>query len=171
MATKLFTDDNVESFKSRLSSIIEVANEDDLRTHFRQTILFKDEGRVSGVIASNTFKIWTHEQGGSGVTGIFYPIITGQIRPLPQGLEIELNSKLNSIGKAVLIFVWIILTYWIVTGIVIQENNELKYLMSRSLIGMILLALMLSVPIYIYKRTSRIVKRYLTKELGLRNAR
>jgi len=171
MPTKLFTDDNIERFKSRLNSIIEVENKDDLRTHFRQTILFKDENKVSGNVENNEFKIWTHEQGRRGVTGIFYPIVIGQFKPLEQGLEIELKSKMNIIGRIVFIAVAILLAYGILTGIVIQSNNEIRYLIPRLLIGTILIGLMISVPSFIYFKTSRTVKEYLTKELGLRNAR
>ena len=43
MKTRFFADYDLKELKSRLKSIIEVENEDNLITHFRQSILFKDE--------------------------------------------------------------------------------------------------------------------------------
>src|SRR5688500_5493613 len=119
MATKLFWDKDAIELKARLDSIIEVENEDNLRTHFRQTILFKDNGMVSGTINQDNFKIWIHEQGRIGVTGIFYPVVQGQFKPLSQGTEIEFKAKMNIIGQAVFLVIATILAYGIVTAIVI----------------------------------------------------
>jgi hypothetical protein len=171
MPTKYFWDKDVKELKTKLDSIIDVENEDNLKTHFRQTILFKDNGKVSGTVNRDNFKIWTHEQGRGGVTGIFYPIVQGQFRPLSQGLEIEFKSKMNIIGKGVFIGIAVMLAYGIVTGIVIQENNEMRFVIPRLLIGTVLFGLMISVPTFIYFKTSRTMKEHLTKELGLRNAR
>jgi len=171
MPSKYFWDKDVKGLKTKLDSIIEVENEDNLKTHFRQTILFKDSGKVSGTINQDNFKIWTHEQGRGGVTGIFYPIVQGRFRPLSQGLEIEFKSKMNIIGKGVFIGIAIMLAYGILTGIVIQENNEMRFVIPRLLIGTVLFGLMISVPTFIYFKTSRTIKEHLTKELGLRNAR
>ena len=168
---KLFSDDNAEGLMLRLNSIIEIENKDDFKTHFRQTILFKDESKLSGTVENNQFKIWTHEQGRSGATGIFYPIVTGQFKPLSHGLEIKLNSKMNVIGKIVCILIGIMLAYVITSDFIIQENNDMKYLIRRILAGTVLFGLMFSVPSVIYFRTSKIIKQYLIKELELRNTR
>jgi hypothetical protein len=170
MPTKLFWDKDSKELKAKLDSIIEVENEDNLKTHFRQTILFKDEGKVSGTVGQDNFKLWTHEQGRRWATGIFYPIVFGQFRPLSQGLEIELKSKMNIIGKVVFIAIATLLAYGILTGIVIQDNNEMRFVIPRLLIGTVLFGLMISVPTFIYFKTSKTIKEYLTKELGLRNA-
>lgn len=161
----------MEELKSKLNSIIDVPNEDNLRTHFRQTILFREENKVSGAIQQDGFKIWTHEQGRGGVTGIFYPIIQGQFRPLSQGLEIEFNSRMNIIGKVVFVAIATMLVYGIMTGIVIQDNNEMRFVIPRLLIGIVIFGLMISIPSFIYFRTSRVIKKALIKELGLRNLR
>jgi hypothetical protein len=125
--------------------------------------LFKDEGKVSGTINQDNFKIWTHEQGRGGVTGIFYPIVQGQLTPLTQGLEIEFKSKMNIIGKTVFIAIATIMAYGIVTGIVIQENNEMGFVIARLLLGTVLFGLMISVPAFIYFKASRTITEYLTK--------
>ena len=92
MPTRLYWDKDVEELKSKLNSIIEVQNEDNLKTHFKQTILFKDDSKVSWTIKQDHFRIWVHEQGRGGVTGIFYPIVVGQFRHLSQGHEIQFIS-------------------------------------------------------------------------------
>jgi hypothetical protein len=171
MSTKIFWNKDTKELTAKLSSIIEVENEDNLKTHFRQAILFKDNGKVSGTINQENFKIWTHEQGRRGVTGIFYPIVHGQLRPLDQGLEIEFKSKMNIIGKVVFIAIGTMLAYGIITSVVIQENNEMRFVIPRLLIGTVLFGLVISVPTFIYIKTSRTIKEYLINELGLRNAR
>ncbi|MFN7331211.1 MAG: hypothetical protein ACK5UP_17090, partial [Bacteroidota bacterium] len=114
------------------------------------------------------FKIWTHEQGRSGVTGIFYPIIEGRPRQLSRGLEIEFKSKMNIIGQTIFLLIAIGVGYGIITGIIIQDNNDMKYLIPRFLIGTVLFGLFISVPSFIHIRTARITKQYLIKELGLK---
>ena len=105
------------------------------------------------------------------MTGIFYPVVQGQFRPLGKGLEIEIKTKMNVIGKVVSISITTILAYGIVTGIVIQENNEMRFIIPRLLIGTVLFGLVISVPTFIYFKTSRTIKQHLSKELGLINAR
>ena len=168
MATRFLADYDLNELEKRLNSIIEVKNEDNLKTHLHQTILFKDEGLVSGTVTNDNFKIWTHEQGRSGVTGIFYPIIEGRPRQLSRGLEIEFKSKMNIIGQTIFLLIAIGVGYGIITGIIIQDNNDMKYLIPRFLIGTVLFGLFISVPSFIHIRTARITKQYLIKELGLK---
>lgn len=170
MSTKLYCDRGIEELKLKLNSIIEIQNEDDLKTHFRQTILFKDERKISGGINQDSFKIWIHEQGRTGVTGVFYPIIQGQLRPLSQGLEIELKSKMNIIGKTIFLGIGAMLAYGILAEIVIQENNEMRFVIPRLVFGTVLFGLIISIPSFIYFKSSRTIKTYLVKELGLRNS-
>ena len=171
MPRKYYWDNDIEELKSKLNSIIDVPNEDTFQTHFRQTILFKDEYKVSGTLKQDNFKIWTHEQGRGGMTGIFYPIVQGRFRPLNQGLEIEFKSKMNIIGKVVFVPSAAVLAYALVTGIVIQENNELRFVIARLLLATVLFGLMISVPSFIYFKTCSIIKKALITELGLRNVR
>lgn len=166
MSTKLYWDKDTKELKAKLDSIIEVENKDNLKTHFRQIILFKDEGKVSGIINNDNFKIWTHEQGRRGMTGIFYPIVHGQFKPLSQGLEVELKTEMNIFGKVVFIAIAAFFGYGILTGIVIQENNVFRFVIPRIIIGTIMFGLLISVPIFIYLKTSRIIREFLTKELG-----
>lgn len=168
MATKFLADYDLNELKEKLNSIIEVKNEDNLKTHLRQALLFKGEGLVSGTVTNDNFKIWTHEQGGSGVTGIFYPIIEGRPRQLSRGIEIEFKSKMNIIGRTLFLLIAVGIGYTITTGIIIQDNNDIKYLIPRFLIGSVLFGLFLSLPTIIHMRASRITKQYLIKELGLR---
>ena len=168
MATRFLADYDLNELNKKLNSIIEVKNEDNLKTHLRQALLFQDEGLVSGTVTKDNFKIWTHEQGRSGVTGIFYPIIEGSPRQLSRGLEIEFKSKMNIIGRTIFLLIIIGVGYGITTAIIIQENNDIKFLIPRFLIGAVLFGLFISVPTFIHSRTARITKQYLIKELGLK---
>jgi hypothetical protein len=170
MPTTLFSDKDAVELKAKLRSIIDVENEDNWKTHLRQTILSKDNWKVSGSVKQDRFAIWSHEHGMI-MTGIFYPIVQGQFRPLSQGLEIVFKSKMNIVGRALFAAIAIMTAYGMWTGIVIQETNELRFLIPRLLIATILFGLMISVPSFIYVRTSRTVTKALIEQLGLRNAR
>lgn len=169
MPTILFTNDTKESFQLRLNSIIEIKSKDNLLAHFRKVILFENERKVLGQLETNKFKIWIHEQGRSGVTGIFYIVLTGQFKPLGKGFEIELNSKMNIIGKIAFVIISVMLAYGITKGIIIQADNNIEYLIPRILLGSALFGLMILVPIVSYFQQSRTMKNYIIKELGLRN--
>lgn len=169
--TTFLADYDLNELKKRLNSIIEVKNEDNLKTHLRQTLLFKDEGLVSGTFNTDNFKIWTHEQGRMGATGIFYSIIEGHPRQLSHGLEIQFKSKMNIIGRTIFLLIAIGIGYAITTGIIIQDNNDIKFLIPRLLIGLVLFELLITVPTFIHARTSRITKQYLIKELGLKTSK
>lgn len=131
MATRFSADYDLNKLKEKLNSIIEVKNEDNLRTHLRQTLLFKDEGLVSGTITNDNFKVWIHEQGRAGATGIFYPIIEGRPRPLSRGLEIEFKSKMNIIGRTIFLIIAIGIGYAITTGIIIVSTRPTTYFHDR----------------------------------------
>lgn len=167
MAAILFWNGDRAAQESRLNSIIEVENEDNLKTHFRQIVLFKDDGKISGVIYPDRFKIWIQKQGRSGVTGIFYPIIEAQMRYSHRGIAVAFSSKMNIIGRFFCFIGGTVLVYGIATGIVIQENNEMRFIIPRLLAGALLFLLASLVPAAIYFRTSRIVKTHVIRELGL----
>ena len=168
MATRFLADYDLTELKQRINSIIQVKNEDNLKTHLRQILLFKDEGLVSGTMNNENFKIWTHEQSFFGTTNIFYPIIEGLPRQLSRGLEIEFKSRMNIIGRTIFLLIIIGVGYGITTGIIIQENNDIRFLIPRFLIGTVLFGLSISVPTFIHISTVKITKQYLIKELGLK---
>jgi hypothetical protein len=166
MSTKYYEDKGILELEEKLNSIIEIENEDNLRTHFQNGILKINNTKVSGEIINNTFKIWTTDK-----LGVFYPVVLGNFKSINNGIEIELSSKMNIIGKALCAGLMTILAYAIIFGIIIQENNEIRFLILRSIVGLIIYGLMLSLPIIIYKRTSKALINYLIEELKIRNAR
>jgi len=171
MRKKFFTHYDLKELKSQLRLMIEVEAEDNFLTHFRQTMLFKNEEMVSGNIKNDSFKLWIHEQGRLGLTGVFYPVVRGKLNPLSQGTEIKINSKMNSIGRAIFLLITAAMAYGVLQSIVIQENNELQYLIPRALMGMLLLGLMCTVPLVIHLKTSGLIKKYLVDELKLSHQR
>ena len=91
--------------------------------------------------------------------------------PRSQGTEIQFSSKMNVIGRTVFLTFNLILSFGILTEIVIQETNELKYLIPRALMGMFLLGLVSTAPLLLYFRTLRIRKTHLINELKLSHQR
>jgi len=77
---------------------------------------------------------------------------------------------MNVIGRIFFIPYSLFMAFYVLTAIVIQERNDLKFLIPRIFIALVLYALMTSVPTVIYFRTSRIVKRHVIDGLRKRNA-
>jgi len=168
MSRRFFAEYDIKELKSRMSRIIEVRHKDILKTHFNNIVLFKDERKVSGTIMRDRFKIWTHEQGRGGATGYLYPVIEGFAKPLNNGLEIAFRSKMNLIARIVSYIFIAGLSYAILTEIIIQDNNDFNLLLRRSIVGILLLAILILGPMIIYYRICRIIIRYLVKELELK---
>lgn len=171
MEKKFLTNYDLKELKSKLHLMIEVEAEDYFLTHFRQTMLFKNEEVVSGNIKNDSFRLWIHEQGRLGLTGVFYPVVRGKLNPLSQGTEIKINSKMNSIGRAIFLLITSAIAYGVLQSIVIQENNELQYLIPRALMGILLVGLMCTVPLVIHLKASSVIKKYLVDELKLSHQR
>lgn len=161
MNTRLVTNGSIEEFKFRIVSLMEVECRDDLLTHFRQAILFENSRKISGVVEGNRFKIWIHEPERLGATGVFYPVVTGKLFLVNNGLEVELGARMNVIGIVIFIIIATGLMYGILTGIILREDNALRYLLTRAIAGLVLFGMMISVPSFIYFRTKRIVTQYL----------
>ena len=154
MEERLYGDYDFKELKSKLKLLIEIKCEDCLHTHFQQVFLFKNGGKVCGSINKDSFKIWIQEQGRAGATGVFYPIIEGSSQPLEGG-----------VGRAFFLLVTIGLSCGLLTGIGIQE--DIAGWILRSLVNLVIIGLFLTVPLFTYFRTSRIIKKYLIKELDL----
>ncbi|MFT6055001.1 MAG: EamA domain-containing membrane protein RarD [Roseivirga sp.] len=78
---------------------------------------------------------------------------------------------MNAIGRTVFLTFTLILSFGILSEIVIQETNELKYLIPRALMGMLLLGVVSTVPLLLYFRTLRIIRTHLINELKLSHQR
>lgn len=161
------SNNKIAHLKSKLSSLIERTADDNLKTHLRQIFLFDNEAKLLGNISQTGFRVWIHEQGRSGVTGAFYPVVHGHFSLSTRGVQVSLRSKMNIVGKIIVLVVASLISYGLLTNIILQNDNSIKYLIPRIFVSMVILTLMMSVPLFIHFRTSRIVKRYLVSELGL----
>jgi len=168
MATKLTTNLSIETVRLRIKSLIEFESTDRFKTHFNQIFNNANDKYVLGTVEDNSFKIWIG--GRRGVTGIFYPIINGTLIKTTNGVDILIKSRMNVIGRIFFIPYSLFMAFYVLTAIVIQERNDLKFLIPRIFIALVLYALMTSVPTVIYFRTSRIVKRHVIEGLRKRNA-
>ncbi|MEO8148796.1 MAG: hypothetical protein ABI723_14220 [Bacteroidia bacterium] len=156
--------------KTRLNSLIEVKSEDTLKNHFQQTMFFKNDRKVSGTIKKESFKIWFCDEIG-GLTGMFYPIIEGTHKPNDDGLEIAFKSKPNIISRIFYVTMSAAMAYVVTFGIIIQEDNPIKYLFYRAIAGAVLFGLMMSLPTILYFKLTSDMKEYLIKELDLKKTK
>ncbi len=78
---------------------------------------------------------------------------------------------MNSIGRAIFLLITSAIAYGVLQSIVIQESNELQYLIPRALMGILLVGLMCTVPLVIHLKTSSVIKKYLVDELRLSHQR
>lgn len=161
------SNDEIEQLRSKLSSLIELRADDNLKTHLRQIFLFDKEGKLLGNTSQTGFKVWIHEQGRAGATGIFYPVVHCSFQLTSSGTQISLTSKMNLAGRMMLLIIAVLISYGLLTGIIIQNDNTIQYIIPRIFISIVLLILMMSVPLFIFFRTSRIIKSHLASQLGL----
>ena len=167
MATKLTTNLSIETVRLRLKSLIEIECTDTFKNHFDQIFKSKNDTRLLGTVENYNFKIWISDN--RGVTGMFYPIIKGNFIKTRNGIDIKIRSQMNMIGLAFFLAYSFSVAYYVLTAIVIQEQNDIKFLIPRFFIALILYGLFTSVPTVNYLRTSKIVKRHVIEGLRKRN--
>jgi hypothetical protein len=120
----------------------EILNEIENRIHFSandsmlshlKTVFFLRFG-VSGSISPDGFRIWSF----GFFFGALYPVITGEFSNDNDGVSLRISSKLNSFGMAIALItsgIWI----GVVTYGIFQGDNRWKFLLPRSILGLILM--------------------------------
>ncbi|HCW08228.1 MAG TPA: hypothetical protein DGG95_12780 [Cytophagales bacterium] len=74
---------------------------------------------------------------------------------------------MNIIGRTIFFLLLIGIGYAITSGIIIQENNNIRFLIPRFLIGVLIFIVFMALPTFIQRTTTKVVKDQLTKVLGL----
>lgn len=145
----------------------ELLNEIKNRIHFSandsflshlKTVFFLRFG-VSGSISPDGFKIWSFGY----LLGALYPVITGEFRKEGDMVSLRISSKLNSLGIAIALItsaIWI----GVVTYLIFQGDNRLKYLLPRSILGLILMLIPFITLGYAIFRYHQILREEIKKE-------
>lgn len=110
---------------------IEYSRKDSFLNHIRTIFLF--QWGLSGEVNSEGFKIWSY----SHWVGIFYPVFQGKFNSMNDDPNIQITSKLNSLGTS---FAVVLSVIWLISiiSMVLQGDNNWTYLWKRSLLGFIL---------------------------------
>lgn len=162
---KYKSDFNAIEFKNRLNDLIENQSDDKFLNHFGN-IITKQTQVTSGKVYSNYFVIWHYDILWSGM---FYSVNVGKIIDNGENCFIELYSKLNRFALILVTVISFIIGYVIFTEIIIQKDNSFKFLLWRSLIGLILFSLFQTVPIITYFDSKKNTVKMLTEKLQLKN--
>lgn len=134
------------------------------KSRFIQLITVSSRTELSGIIRSKSFDIWAFDHFW---TSIIFPILHGQFKQSKMGTVIAIQRKMSETG---LFFIWvlgIIISYAIITGVVIQEDNSLTFLIRRIFAGSVLFSLFASFPILVYNHFTNRIMKHLTIELKL----
>lgn len=159
-----YSEQTVEEIINKVNTIIGVPCINNFKTHFFQIFLRRNQGKVCGLIKADHFNIWVQDRLS---TGIFYCVIEGTMTPRAKGVQVNIRSRMNPVGRLLLLALVIGLSCGLIFDIVIQEDNSWNLVLSRFLVGMILMPFMLFLPIATFLITSRSTRAYLTKTLGL----
>lgn len=160
-----------QEITERLQSIIEINTNDSFVTHLKYIVLRENNGLNTGQLKRKSFKFWIHDFYS---TGPFYPVFHADIRGLTRGYEISLKHKMNIAGLFLFLLIYIPLAYVLLTEIIIQENNQLHFLVRRTLVASFLYLLFMTFPLFTYFRTLKLTRNYLLEQLDFneeKNAR
>jgi len=167
MSKIYFADCDSDELSHRILNLIQVKRDDKLITHFKQSFLMNDQFKTSGNMEGNTFRIWVPRSPWSG---IFYPVLIGQATKMENGIQVELKTKMNSLIHWPFYAIAAILMYGIFSGIVIQDNNEIRFLIPRMAVSALLFVLILALPVVILKNTEKELMQKVALELNLKKA-
>lgn len=132
-----------EEFQSRMKRLIDIEEANLIKNHWHRNTWGSDE-KVRGKTTGDKFIIWRTNRSWNGV---LYPIFIGKISRIGETAILKLEVRFNRVAEIIVGLVALSLIYGIVTGIVIQENNELKFLLRRGIVGVILFLIFQTVPL------------------------
>lgn len=127
---------SVQKINIALDKSIKYQRENSLWNHLLTVVRIDNDG-LSGKVTQDGFKVWIY----SHWVGIFHPVIYGTINSTKEKIKIQIESKMNPLGRlfsALILGFW---TYGIVLGVVIQDDNSWTFLWKRILIGIVMISL------------------------------
>lgn len=135
-----------EEFQAKLQKLIVIEEKNTILNHLFESNKGSVE-TVRGQSSKDRFTIWRTNRNWNGV---FYPIFIGNYCQINKTNVLELRTRFNPFAEIIVLILAIGIAYGILIGIIIQANNEFKFLFRRSLIGILLFLLFQSVPLISY---------------------
>jgi len=132
-----------EEFRSKMKRLITIEETNSINSHLFRPRRGSDES-VRGKMREDEFIIWRTNRSWNGV---LYPIFIGKILRIGDREILKLKVRFNPVAEIIVGLVTLGLIYGIVTGVVIQENNELEFLLQRGMLGLILFLILQTVPL------------------------
>lgn len=150
-----------KELQSRLERLIAIREKNSIQNHAFPSNRESEE-KVRGELSENKFTIW---RTNKTLNGIFYPIFKCNVQKINGINIVQIKTRFNPIAEIIVLFLTLGIGYGILTEIIIQSNNELKFLFRRSLIGILLFLIFQSVPLISYynlkNKTLKGVQEYL----------
>jgi hypothetical protein len=157
-------------FKNHLNNIVTYKS-NNATSILRQFIKMDLADELVGEVKDSNLHVWTYTAGRLPGTGIFFPIIDGQFRSYGEQTILKLTARMNVIGKIILYAIILVLASAIITGIIIQEDNSMKFLINRTLAGTFLFSLFMAVPYLSFQHLKKLIIKSLSNELKLKKTR
>ena len=155
-----------EELRSKLEKLISIQEPNTFRSHFSSKIsgddLIRGELKNGGFVIWRTNRLWN---------GVFYPIFKGRLLKKSDQYLLEIKTRFNPYAELIILGLGTFLIYGIISSIVLQANNDIKFLFRRSLIGILIFLILQAVPIVSYYnlkgQTLKNLEKYfsLTKEI------
>lgn len=126
----------VQKVNNALEKAIKDQRENSLWNHLLTVVRIDNDG-LSGKVTQGEFKVWIY----SHWVGIFHPVIYGTINSTEEKINIQIESKMNPLGRLFSVLILGLWTYGVVSGIIIQDDNSWTFLWKRILIGLVMISL------------------------------
>ena len=133
-------------FQNRLEKLIETRETNSFKNHISRPLDGKSN-LIRGEFDENGFTFWRTDHISSGT---FYPIFQGRILEIKGSDVLEIKVRFNPVAEIMVIGIGLALGYFIITEIIIQQNNEFISLFIRTLASLVLFLILQSVPLYAY---------------------
>lgn len=154
-----------EKIIEKVKMVIVYQRTDSLLNHFLTTLTLKHD--YSGSVQKDSFIIWSL----SHWIGLLYPVIRGTISNESGKPKVTLRAELNSFGRILIFGLLGLITYGIISGVIIQDDNSWPFLWKKILlgIGLILIPIILFRLLYRYEKRNELaqIKKILNKSLNI----
>ncbi len=127
---------SIQNIKTAISKKIKYRRENSIWNHILTVVRIDNDG-LSGQISQDGFQVWIY----SHWIGVFHPIIYGKIISTNEKIKVQIESKMNPLGRLIAIIILGMWSYGIVSGMIIQDDNSWTFLWQKCLVGLVIISL------------------------------